>query len=101
MKSKTAISQLKNVWGKVGLDNVPTPDETKNTLKMPQPAVKREKSDRVAQLNLRIRPGEKKRIAIIALRENVTINEIFSRMLALYESEHGAAELASGKAATK
>jgi hypothetical protein len=65
-------------------------------LKVFQLRGKREKSDRVAQLNLRIRPGEKKRINLIAVRENVTINEVFSRMLALYEREHGAAELGPG-----
>src|SRR5262245_17088789 len=34
-------------------------------------------SDRTAQLNLRIWPGEKQQIALRALRENVSINQIF------------------------
>jgi len=48
-------------------------------------------------MNLRIRPDEKHRVSVIALREGVTINEIFSRMLALYEREYGKAELAPSK----
>jgi len=96
MKSKTAISQLKNVWSRVGLDDVPTPDETRDTLPSAVGA-KRQKSDRTAQMNLRIRPEEKQRIGLIALRESVSINEIFSRMLELYEREHGRAQLAPAK----
>ena len=93
--TKTAISRLKSVWGKVGLDDIPAPEDTRDNLSQPEPA--RKKSGRTAQLNLRIKPEEKQRIALIAVRERVSINEIFSRMLALYEREHGRAELAAGK----
>jgi predicted HicB family RNase H-like nuclease len=48
-------------------------------------------------MNLRIRPEEKQRIGLLALRENVCINEVFSRMLELYEREHGRDELAPVK----
>jgi predicted HicB family RNase H-like nuclease len=56
---------------------------------------KRAKSDRTAQLNLRIRPAEKQQIALMALRENVSINEMFSRMLLHYQREHGRVELST------
>ena len=92
MKSKTAITELKNVWGRVGLGGVPAREDTKDTLQAAG-STKRKKSDRSAQLNLRIRPQEKQRFALIALSESVSINEIFSRMLALYEREHGCIEL--------
>jgi hypothetical protein len=88
---KTAITELRNVWGRVGLGSAPAPEETKNTLRA---ARRRIKSDRTAQLNLRIRPDEKQQITLIALNEKVTINEIFSRMLVLYQREHGCVELA-------
>ena len=88
---KTAITELRNVWGRVGLGSAPAPEETKNTL---QAAGRRIKSDRTAQLNLRLRPDEKQQIALMALHEKVSINEIFSRMLVLYQREHGCAELA-------
>ena len=97
--TKTAISRLKSVWGKVGLDEIPAPDETRGNLS--QPEAPRKKSERTAQLNLRIRPDEKERINLIAVRERVNINEVFSRMLSLYEREHGKAELASSNQLNK
>ena len=96
--TKTAISRLKSVWGKVGLDEIPAPEETRGNLSQPEPA--RKKSERTAQLNLRIKPEEKDRIGLMALRERVNINEVFSRMLALYEREHGKVELAGPKQGT-
>lgn len=89
---KTAITELRNVWGRVGLGNAPTPDETRNTVELPK---RRVKSDRTAQLNLRIRPAEKQQMLLMAVRESVSINEIFSRMLALYEREHGRVEIST------
>ena len=89
---KTAMTELKNVWGRVGLGSAPAPEQAKDTL---QTVHKRTRSDRIAQLNLRIRPGEKQQIALIALREEVSINEIFSRMLTLYQREHGRVELST------
>jgi hypothetical protein len=99
MTSKNAINQLKNVWSRVGLGDIPKPEETTDTLRLSETPAKRKKSERTAQMNLRIRPDEKHRVSIIALREGVTINEIFSRMLALYEREHGRAELSPAKGA--
>jgi hypothetical protein len=90
--TKAAIGKLKSVWGKVGLDEIPAPEESKGNLDHPAPA--RRKSERTAQLNLRITPGEKERIELLAVRERVNINEVFSRMLNLYEREHGKVELA-------
>jgi hypothetical protein len=97
MTSKTAINQLKNVWGRVGLDDIPKPEETTDTLRLAGRSGKRAKSDRIAQMNLRIRPNEKQRIAVLAVRENVSINEVFSRMLALYEREYGKPEITAAK----
>jgi hypothetical protein len=92
------MNRLKSVWGKVGLDEVPAPEETRGNLDRPAPA--RKKSDRTAQLNLRIKPDEKERIELLALRERVNINEVFSRMLALYEREHGKVQLSASKGGT-
>jgi hypothetical protein len=89
---KTAITELRNVWGRVGLRSVPAPDETKNTLEV---GGRRTKSDRTAQLNLRIRPDEKQQMVLMAVRENVSINEIFSRMLVHYQHEHGRVEIST------
>ena len=86
--------------GAWGLSGAPAPEETKDTLQLAQQA-KRAKSDRIAQLNLRIRPGEKQQIALLALREDVSINEMFSRMLTLYQREHGRVELATSTESEK
>ena len=79
------------------LGEVPTLEEARGPSGTAVGKTKRVKSDRTAQMNLRVRPDEKRRIGLVALRENVSINEIFSRMLELYEREHGRAELAPAK----
>lgn len=88
MKSRAAINQLRTVWSKVGVDQAPPDNEISNSLNLSK-LTRRGKSDRTAQMNLRIRPQEKQRISMIAVREGVSINEIFSRMLELYQREHG------------
>jgi predicted HicB family RNase H-like nuclease len=93
MTREAAINKLKSVWRRARVDQISNQEETAHA------PGKRAKSDRTAQMNLRIRPGEKHRIAVIALRENVSINEIFSRMLELYEREHGKAEITFAKIA--
>ena len=89
---KSAINDLRSVWGRVGLGSAPTPAETKDTLQVGR---RRRKSDRTAQLNLRIRPDEKQQMILMAVRENVSINEILSRMLVHYQRDHGRVELAT------
>jgi len=100
MSTSRAMKQLKSVWGKAGLDHIPSPDETKGNMQRPEVVGSRarKKSARTARLDLRLTAEEKKRIELMAVVEGVSINEIFSRMLALYEREHGRVELTSGKA---
>jgi hypothetical protein len=95
MATRGALKQLKNVWGKAGLDDAPTAADTVGSLEPPRPG--RPKSNRKAQLNLRITPDEKEQITLIAVRARVSINEIFSRMLTLYQREHGRVELKASK----
>ena len=99
MSTSRAMKQLKTVWGKAGLDRIPSPDETKGNMQQPElaGAKARKKSSRTARLDLRLTGEEKKRIELMAVAEGVSINEIFSRMLALYEREHGRVELTSAK----
>lgn len=93
------MKQLKSVWGKAGLDHIPSPDETKGNMQQPAltHAKARTKSNRTARLDLRLTAEEKKSIELMAVVEGVSINEIFSRMLALYEREHGRVELTSAR----
>ena len=99
MSTSRAMKQLKSVWGKSGLDNIPSPDETKGNMQQPEVVSTRvrKKSARTARLDLRLTAEEKKRIELMSVVEGVSINEIFSRMLALYEREHGRVELSSEK----
>ena len=99
MSTSRAMKQLKSVWGKAGLDHIPSPDETKGNMQQPEVvgARARKKSIRTARLDLRLTADEKKRIELLAVVEGVSINEIFSRMLTLYEREHGRVELTSAR----
>ena len=103
MSTSRAMKQLKSVWGKAGIDRIPSSDETKGTMQQPELAGTRarKKSARMARLDLRLMVEEKKSIELMAVAEGVSINEIFSRMLALYEREHGRVELTSAKAGPK
>jgi hypothetical protein len=53
----------------------------------------RKKSDRTARIEVRVSPDERRRFELFAVREGATASEIFSRMLALYEREHGKLEV--------
>jgi predicted HicB family RNase H-like nuclease len=95
MSTPGALKQLKKVWGKTGLGDAPSADEALGRLEEPRRG--RKKSNRTAQLNLRITPDEKEQITLMAVRARVSINEVFSRMLALYQREHGRVELKAAK----
>ena len=75
MSTKGALKQLKSVWGKAGLEATPGPEDAVGRLEDPRRG--RKKSDRTAQLNLRIRPEGKERITLFAVRDRVSINECF------------------------
>ena len=92
MSNNRAIQRLKNVWGKAGLDHIPSPDEVKGTMQKPGA---RTKSPRTARIDLRVTPEEKRRLELTAVRDGISFNELFARMLALYEREHGRVELTS------
>jgi hypothetical protein len=98
MSAEKAMKQLKRVWGKAGLDRIPTPDETKGNLALPDAAAAaRTKSRRTARLDLRLTPEEKQRLELRAVAEGISINELHSRMQAFYEQTHGRVELTSAK----
>jgi len=99
MSTERALKKLKSVWGKAGLDRIPSPDETKGTMTEPDAGEsrKRAKSTRTARLDLRLTADEKKRIELMAVGAGVSINEMFSRMLVHYERDHGRVELSSEK----
>ena len=56
MTTKRAMQRLKTVWGKAGLDQIPSPDEVlTGTMRTPGP---RTKSARTARIDLRVTPDE-------------------------------------------
>ncbi len=102
MSTSRAMKQLKSVWGKAGLDHIPSPDETKGSMQPELAGAKaRKRSERTARVDLRITPEEKQRLELRAVAEGVGVNEVFSRMQALYEETHGRVELTSAKEAPR
>lgn len=103
MNTGRALKQLKSVWGKAGLDHIPAPEETTGNLQHPEQVLKkpRKKSERTARLDLRLTADEKKRTELLSVVEGVSINEIFSRMLRLYERENGRVELSAKGSVSK
>lgn len=89
MSSERALDRLKRVWGKAGIDRLPTPEETKGVI-VPKG---RRKSGRTARLDLRLTPDEKRRTELHAVVQNVTINEFYTRLLDFYEQHHGRVEV--------
>jgi len=94
MSNNKAMQRLKTVWGKAGLDHIPSPEDVKSTMRKPGP---RTKSARTARVHLRVTPDEKHRLELTAVREGVSLNELFARMLLLYEREHGRVEITSAE----
>lgn len=89
--SSKALKELKRVWSKAGIDYLPTIDDTKGA--MSDRAGRRPKNARTARLDLRLTPDEKRKLELIAVINGLSINEIFTRMLDLYEGHHGRVEI--------
>jgi len=94
---KNALKQLQSVWSRGGQEHAPLPEETKGNVQRTRKESLRSPKHGGVQVNLRITRDEKKRLEMIALREDVSLNEIFSRMLTLYEETHGRVELTPAK----
>ena len=94
MNTVRAIDKLKSVWAGNGdahvSDDTIIPSDMRN-----RSSGKGGTIARSARLDLRITHEEKKRIELLALRDDIAINRVFSRMLELYEREYGRVELIS------
>jgi len=94
MNAVRAIDKLKSVWSgneEAPHSNAPTTRQTT----VGSAVGERRSTPRPARLDLRITHAEKQRVELLALREGVAINHVFTRMLDLYEREHGRVELIS------
>jgi hypothetical protein len=69
----------------------PTPQDTFNTLDRPaEPALRRVKTGRTEQFNVRVKAGFKERIEELAARDKETLGGMLELMLAAYEAGAGA-----------
>lgn len=78
-----------------GIKEPPAREQAGHNLEQPEhaPARSRKKSERTARVEVRVTADERRRFELNAIREDVTASELFSRMLALYEREHGRFEV--------
>ena len=67
----------------------PPPAAARANLSLPTPFA-REKTDRTEQLNLRVPPSIKKRVRMLAARDDVSLSDLIIEAIALYEDKHGA-----------
>lgn len=78
-----------------GIKQPPDLSQAANNLEQPElgPPRARKKSDRTSRIEVRVSPDERHRFELFAVREGVSASEVFSRMLTLYEREHGKLEV--------
>ena len=96
MTKKGEASALAQWMSKAkGIKHPPDISKAADNLDEPEfgPARARKKSDRTARIEVRVSPDERRRFELFAVREAVSASEVFSRMLALYEREHGKLEV--------
>src|ERR1700730_6695043 len=96
MNKKVEASALARWMDKgKGIKEPPGRAQAGHNLEQPEhaPAPPRKKSERTARIEVRVTPAERRCFELYAVREDVSASEVFSRMLALYEREHGRFEV--------
>ena len=88
MSDNDAKKKVKRMFASLGTP--PLPQATVGSLLLRSPQA-REKSDRTEQLNLRVPPNLKKRIRLLATRDDISLSEVIIRAVELYEEKYGAA----------
>lgn len=88
MNENDAKKKVKRMFASLGTP--PLPAATVGSLSIRAPKV-REKSDRTEQLNLRVPPSFKKRIRLLATRDDITLSDVIITAVELYEEKYGAA----------
>ncbi len=89
---KEPLKQLKSVWARAGLKQGPAPEDIVGNVGVRKLSPRSPRYGGV-QVSLRITQDERQRFDLIAMREGASLNELFSRMLELYEREHGRVQL--------
>lgn len=92
--SDVDVTKLRKWIGKAKqIGEPPVPGDTSGKYANPQPAA----HERVVQLNLRVGASIKKRIKHLAARDDINLATLLSRMVDLYEKQHGALPDIKGK----
>jgi len=93
--SDVDVSKLSKWIGKAKqIGEPPVPEDTSGKHANPQ----RGAQERVVQLNLRVGASTKKRMKHLAARDDINLATLLSRMVDLYEKQHGALPDITGKA---
>lgn len=88
MNNSEAAKKVRQMFRNLGAP--PPPDAAVGNLERLAPA-SRERSDRTEQLNLRVAPALKRRVRLLASRDDISLSEVVVRAIALYEEKYGAA----------
>jgi hypothetical protein len=88
MKRGEAAKKVRHMFHGIGMP--PSPDAAQGNLELPA-ATSREKAEPGEQLNARVRVGTKRRVRILATRDNIKVGEVVERAIALYEEKYGRA----------
>lgn len=87
--SKSARSALRQMF-RTALPAPPAASAVVGNLKVAA-AQPKAKSDRTEQLNIRVPLSVKKRVRVLATRDDVSLSEVIIRAVAAYEEKYGAA----------
>ncbi len=85
-----AKKKVQSMFASIG--SPPSPSEVVGNLGAPRAGPGRpRKPEPSAQLNLRVPVAVKRRVRVLATRDNISLSEVIVRAVALYEERHGSA----------
>ena len=85
-----AKKKVQSMFASIG--SPPTPSEVVGNLVVERQGPGRPRnSEPSAQLNLRVPMSVKRRVRVLATRDNISLSEVVVRAIALYEERHGSA----------
>ena len=83
-----AAKKAKRVFS--GLGNPPAAEEAVRVLEVPHTALPRP-SEPMVQLNCRVPASTKRRVRLLAARDNASLSELIARAIDAYEERYGSA----------
>lgn len=90
MSASNAAKAMKGMVAELG--KPPRPEEIVGTLQSDEPKVSMQRAEEASvQLNLRVPASVKHRVRVLAARDDLTLSELVTRALDLYEQQYGKA----------